>query len=155
MTERFFAGPEKFPVTDYMDAQYKTTISIGTPAQDFVIIPDTGSSNLWVYDHSCWSVACWRNPTYKSSSSSTYQKDGTTFDITYGSGGVSGFQGGDVAAMNDLGVKNFKFGQVTKASGISFAVASMSGILGLAWPAISVNKLPVWYEELVKEHSDL
>ena len=57
--------------------------------------------------------------------------------------------------MNDLAVKNFKFGQVTKASGISFAVASMSGILGLAWPAISVNNLPVWYEELVKEHSDL
>ena len=26
MTERFFAGPEKFPVTDYMDAQYKTDI---------------------------------------------------------------------------------------------------------------------------------
>ena len=52
--------------------------------------------------------------------------------------------------MNDLKVENFKFGQVTKASGISFDVASMSGILGLAWPAISVNKLPVWYEELVK-----
>lgn len=57
--------------------------------------------------------------------------------------------------MSDLDVKDFKFGQVTKASGISFAVASMSGILGLAWPAISVNKLPVWYEELVKEHTDL
>lgn len=38
------------------------------------------------------------------------------------------------------------FGEVTSASGISFIVSQMSGILGLAYGSISVDKLPTFME---------
>jgi hypothetical protein len=88
------------------------------------MVPDTGSSNLWVYSHSCWtSIACWLHPTYSHSKSSTYKANGTKFDITYGSGGVKGTVSNDVAKIGDDITANMGFGEITSASGTSFLVS--------------------------------
>lgn len=79
------------PIKDYMNTQYFVEASIGTPPQKFIVVPDTGSSNLWVYSSSCKAIPCWYHDTYKSDESSTYIKDGADFDINYGSGSVDGF----------------------------------------------------------------
>jgi len=69
-------GGEKVKVTDFMDAQYFIDVSIGTPPQTFTMVPDTGSSNLWVYSKSCWALPCWTHSLYDKSKSSTYVADG-------------------------------------------------------------------------------
>lgn len=42
-------------VTDLDDFAYYGTVNIGTPAQKFLVILDTGSANLWIPDITCGS----------------------------------------------------------------------------------------------------
>ena len=83
---KFLSNGAEIPISNFMDAQYYGEVSLGTPAQKFKVIFDTGSSNLWIPSHSCWSAPCWTHSTYKSGSSSSYLANGTKFSITYGSG---------------------------------------------------------------------
>lgn len=43
------------------------------------------------------------------------------------------------------------FGQVTHLSGLSFIAAKFDGILGMAWPRISVDNLPLVFDLLYKQ----
>lgn len=134
------------PVKDYMNTQYFVDVQVGTPAQTFTVVPDTGSSNLWIYSSSCYAIPCWYHDTYNSAKSSTFKKNGEAFDITYGSGSIQGTVSDDVAVLGDTTVKNFGFGEVTSVSGLSFYASDMSGILGLAYGTISVDKLPTFVD---------
>lgn len=55
--------------------QYYGRISLGTPAQTFTVIFDTGSSNLWVPSKHCsyMSLACYVHSQYSAEASTTYE----------------------------------------------------------------------------------
>jgi len=144
MTEEMLQG-QHVDVNDKMNAQYTTAVEIGTPAQTFTIVPDTGSSNLWVYSKKCWSAACWTHDTFDASKSSTYQADGEKFEIQYGSGSVKGTVSKDTVNFGGLTDTDFSFGEVTSVKGASFLAGEMSGILGLAYDSISVDNLPTFF----------
>jgi len=117
--------------------EWAGTISIGTPAQKFLIDFDTGSSDLWIPSSTCTSSTCKKKSTYKSSSSSTSDKESGSFSIEYGDGStVSGPVYEDTVTVAGIKVKNQKFSPVTTLSS-SFADDPADGILGLAFPAIS------------------
>lgn len=80
-------------LSNYMDAQYYGPISLGSPPQSFNVVFDTGSSNLWVPSSKCHSIACFTHKRFRNSESQTYAKNGTSFEIRYGSGTVKGFIG--------------------------------------------------------------
>lgn len=132
---------------NYMDAQYFGEIGVGSPPQNFTVIFDTGSSNLWVPSAKChFSLACYMHPRYKSSHSSTYKKNGKPADIHYGTGSISGFFSQDHVEVGDLIVEDQEFIEATKEPGITFLLAKFDGILGLGFQEISVgNAVPVWY----------
>jgi len=137
-------------ISNFENAQYYGPAEIGTPAQTFNVVYDTGSSNLWVPSSSCWSISCLVHTRYNHGKSSSYVANGTAFDITYGSGSVKGTVSSDVVSVAGLSTQ-FNFGEVTKESGTSFLVSHFSGILGMAWGAISVDHIRPFFLQLCDE----
>lgn len=135
------------PLTDFLNAQYFADIKLGTPPQDFKVILDTGSANLWVPSESCTSIACFLHQKYDNTQSKTYRANGSSFEIQYGSGSMEGFVSNDVLRIGDLTVKNQDFAEATSEPGLAFAFGKFDGILGLAYDTISVNRIvPPFYQ---------
>lgn len=133
---------------NYMDAQYYGDISIGTPPQNFTVIFDTGSSNLWVPSKSCpfYDVACLLHHKYDSSKSNSYKSDGRKMQIQYGTGSMKGFISGDSVCVANLCAKEQLFAEATSEPGLTFIAAKFDGILGMGFPEISVlNITPVFH----------
>jgi hypothetical protein len=84
------ASNDEIYVKDYMNTQYFLEVNIGTPAQTFTVVPDTGSSNLWVYSKDCGTLVCNGHNLFDGKSSKTYTKKTNDFAISYGSGSIDG-----------------------------------------------------------------
>ncbi|XP_074792061.1 gastricsin-like [Natator depressus] len=123
----------------YMDASYYGEISIGTPPQNFLVLFDTGSSNLWVPSTYCQSQACSNHARFNPSHSSTYSSNGQTFSLQYGSGSLTGFFGYDTMTLQNIAVTNQEFGLSENEPGTNFIYAHFDGILGMAYPSLAVG----------------
>eukprot|EP00736_Rhodelphis_marinus_P002663 Rmarinus@m.11880 len=143
-------SPAEVTLGDFMDSQYYGEIEIGTPPQKFKVIYDTGSSNLWIPSKSCWSLSCLLHSTYDHSKSSTYEKIGTEMAIQYGSGSCEGFLSKDKVTVAGLTIEDQVFGEVTKEPGLAFVAGKFDGILGLAFPSISVDGVPPVFNKMME-----
>ncbi|KAN0097235.1 Aspartic peptidase domain containing protein [Tylopilus felleus] len=144
--EELLNGGHSIPLSNFMNAQYYTEISLGTPPQTFKVVLDTGSSNLWVPSLNCLSIACFLHSKYDSAESSSYKANGSEFSIRYGSGSMKGFVSQDNLAIGDLVIRSQDFAEATQEPGLAFAFGKFDGILGLAYDTISVNGLiPPFY----------
>jgi len=139
-------------LTNHLNTEYTGVISLGTPPQDFEVVFDTGSSDLWVYSSKCsWKeIACWLHHSFKGSKSSTYYPSDIPFTISYVSGSMSGVLSADKLSINGLEIKNQSFAEATNLPGAIFRRSKLEGILGLAFPEIATSGKTVW-ENLLEQ----
>lgn len=138
---------------------YNVEIELGTPAQKFNVLIDTGSSDLWVIDSSneyCASnkeqlssgnyIDCSRSGTFDSSASSTWNKNNSLFYIKYGDGTVAeGDWGTDTLTIEGTTITNMSFG-------LGSVTNSSLGILGVGYATneatVGIDNDPYTYRNL-------
>ncbi|TKR76286.1 hypothetical protein L596_017445 [Steinernema carpocapsae] len=146
------------PTYDWYDDFYLSNITIGTPPQEFLIVPDTGSSNLWVIDSSCNSQACQGYPgvpskhRFNKGASKSFKELGTPFSIQYGSGSCDGTLGQDIVQFAGLTVKTQVFGVASDIADV-FGYQPVDGIMGLGWPALAVDGVVPPIQNLISQGS--
>ncbi|ORX39290.1 aspartic peptidase domain-containing protein [Kockovaella imperatae] len=121
-------------------------MSCSTPSQDFLLIFDTGSSDMWVATTQCTSQDCQQADLFNPAKSSTFTNENTAFDITYGSGDALGGIGKDTVTIAGFTIDQV-FGTVNQTSQ-GVIDNPISGILGFAWESIAQTGATPFWEEL-------
>lgn len=118
-------------------------VLVGTPAQTFNVVFDTGSGNLLLPSLQCPSLACQRHASYDASASSTSRAascfpDGPTEDvdapisIEFGTGSIAGKCRRDLVCLGNDFCTEMSFIAATEESDNPFSRFKFDGVLGSA-----------------------
>ncbi|XP_054491231.1 pepsin A-5 [Agelaius phoeniceus] len=152
LAAKYFPGIAVEPLENYMDDEYFGTISIGTPPQEFTVVFDTGSSNLWVPSVFCSSPACRNHNRFNPAESSTFLSTNDTLFIAYGTGSMTGVLGYDTVDVAGINVRNQIFGLAETEPGDFFYYTPFDGILGLAFPSIASSGATPVFDNMMMEN---
>ncbi|XP_003465460.2 napsin-A [Cavia porcellus] len=146
-------SPFFVPLSKFLNVQYFGEIGLGTPPQNFSVVFDTGSSNLWVPSKSCrfFSLPCWFHHRYDPKASSSFCPNGTKFAIQYGTGRLSGILSQDKLTIGGINNVSVTFGEALWEPSLVFAFASFDGIFGLGFPALAVDGVPTPLDVMVEQ----
>ncbi|KAI8583381.1 hypothetical protein K450DRAFT_223356 [Umbelopsis ramanniana AG] len=122
-----------------MQGAYAIDLSIGTPGQNFSVILDTGSTELWVPGPSCPKTECY-STLFNPQASTTFVATTDPISLVYGVGSDNGTYGRDTVTLGGYQVQNLTFGVISSAANNSIPVVGepyLNGLLGLAFPSLT------------------
>uniref|UniRef100_A0A7E4VZM3 Peptidase A1 domain-containing protein n=1 Tax=Panagrellus redivivus TaxID=6233 RepID=A0A7E4VZM3_PANRE len=135
----------------YGDNVYVGTVSIGTPAQNFSVVLDTGSSDLWIPGSRC-RHDCKDKNRFDYDQSTTFVPYTGDFSIQYGEGYAKGSYGQDnVCLTPNICIPDQVFGIAKKFDKDFAETDNADGVLGLGLPALSVSGYPPPFIQAVIE----
>lgn len=109
---------------------------------------DTGAANTWVMGSDCKSQVCGQHSTLGPSDSASLEVSSDGFDLTYGTGSVSGFTASDKVKIAGMSI-TLPFGLASEVSE-DFSAYPMDGILGLGPPSSRSMDFPTAMETIQK-----
>lgn len=135
---------------------YAGIVSIGSPQQDFKVIFDTGSSNLWVPSVECDTQMCKMHHQFNHKKSKDFSLVGVNMGVKFGTGNIWGRLARDTVSLgthkHQIKVAKQTFGMIEKEHGQVFHTDKFDGILGLSFSALSMYKAPVLFSNIASQH---
>ncbi|CAG8839265.1 24806_t:CDS:2, partial [Gigaspora margarita] len=128
------------------DLIYYGKIIVGN--QEFNIILDTGSSDLWIPNKKCTSATCQNHNIFDSSKSQIFNPEGKPWNITYSTGYASGVTGIDNIQIGNLTAINQTFGLANCMS--DFTNNEADGILGLAFDVVNTIDKEITFTPIIR-----
>jgi len=135
---------------DVDDISYFSYIQFGSQNETYRMVIDTGSADTWLPSSTCQSKSCLSHKTYGDRNSTTLKITSQSFDISYGSGLVSGIVASDDVCLANLCLDDVKFGLSDQVSD-DFVNYAIDGILGLAMSQASKESVPTIIDALVHQ----
>ncbi len=131
---------------DGSDYSYFSTLKIGSSGESFNMLVDSGAANTWVMGTACKTKACIAHNTFGPEDSTTLKMTKTPWNVTYGTGQVSGVVVSDEVSMAGFTLPlSFGSASVTSEDFLSYP---MDGILGLGRSKSNVMGVPTVMEAL-------
>jgi len=124
---------------------YWGTVKLGTPAQEFKVIFDTGSGNLILPAKSCSMAGCDSHKKYSPKDSSTAsavvnERGESSTEISFGTGDISGDYYQDKFCIAENLCTPVRFVAATQQSAEPFSETPFDGILGLGFKDLSMGE---------------
>ncbi|XP_025265075.1 lysosomal aspartic protease-like [Camponotus floridanus] len=152
-------------LTNFKNVNYYGSIGIGTPQQEFKVVFDTSSANLWLFSKKCTIPACSRRHQYDSTDSYTCIPNNTYIYIGYNDYNVNGFLSTDTVNVANLNVKNQTFAEVIDVSDVNIVLnlfannlyinildkQRFDGLLGLSYSHISQNGITPVFDNMIQQ----
>ncbi|KAM6108256.1 pepsin B-like [Pterocles gutturalis] len=138
-------------ITNHLDSSYFGEISVGTPPQNFLVLFDTGSSNLWVPSIFCQSPPCFNHAKFNPHESSTFTSDGRSYTVSYGSGELTVLLGYDTLRIQNITVPHQEFGLSKDEPTEPFYYADFDGILGMAYASLATGGMPTALQGMLRQ----
>ncbi|XP_057582565.1 pregnancy-associated glycoprotein 2-like [Hippopotamus amphibius kiboko] len=123
------------PLKNYQDVVYIGNITIGTPPQEFRVMFDTGSSDLWVPSIYCHSAFCHKHRVFNPVLSTTYHFQNRCIENRFVAGRTVGFLGYETVRIGNLVILGQAF--VLSHAQIGFEYVPFDGMLGLGYPSLA------------------
>ncbi|XP_070313535.1 pregnancy-associated glycoprotein 2-like [Odocoileus virginianus] len=125
------------PPRNLMDMAYVGSITTGTPPQEFRVINDTSSSDLWVASVYCRSPSCSAYQTYDLKMSTTFRCKWRKFNLYCGFAKITGVLASETVQIGTAVAKNQTFGLTKNKIGGFLENSPYDGVLGLAFPSLT------------------
>ncbi|KAL4250414.1 peptidase A1 family protein [Abortiporus biennis] len=119
-------------VSLYNSQQFAYLAHINIGNQNFLVLLDTGSSDLWVVSSECSDQDCSTIAKYRPSPSLNLTD--TVFALEYLLGSVSGRVGTETVTLGPFQIEPQVFALADKTMGLGLSGTGNSGILGLSFP---------------------
>ncbi|KAG7451049.1 acid protease [Guyanagaster necrorhizus] len=136
------------------DVGYTSIIEIGTPPRQFRVLMDSGSADLWVGSDNCQAEGggdCGNHTFLGEQRSSSFSTFNEQWNITYGTGSVSGVKIADDVTIAGLALTSHSFG-IAEVESVDFASdnTDFDGLMGLAQSTLSNQDFLTPVESLAK-----
>ncbi|XP_025266550.1 lysosomal aspartic protease-like [Camponotus floridanus] len=155
--EETFLLSDDFPsenLTNYKNIIYYGIIRIGTPQQEFKVMFDTGSADLWVLSKKCTFPIYSGHNQYDSARSETYNNIGNNrlLRFEYGSYDVEGYLAADKVNVANLNVQNQIFLEVTNVLRMNSNFSKpYDGVLGLSYSNMSSDRITPVFDNIINQ----